>query len=50
MFVGLHPQWFDAPPDGDAMEGEDHDRQTIELGAIQLGLIQAIVATKTMRY
>ena len=27
VFLGLYPQWFDSPGDGDAQEGEDQDRQ-----------------------
>eukprot|EP00656_Telonema_subtile_P016917 TRINITY_DN18976_c0_g1_i1.p1 TRINITY_DN18976_c0_g1~~TRINITY_DN18976_c0_g1_i1.p1 ORF type:complete len:703 (+),score=112.32 TRINITY_DN18976_c0_g1_i1:153-2261(+) len=45
VFLGLHPQWFDSPSDGDAQEGEDHDRLNISLPAIQLKLLQAIQAT-----
>jgi hypothetical protein len=47
VFLGLHPQWFDADPDGDAREGEDLDRFNITLPDIQLKLLQAISGTGT---
>ena len=47
VFLGLHPQWFDNPGDGDAAEGEDNDRQNITLPAVQLKLLQAVHRTGT---
>jgi hypothetical protein len=45
VMLGLHPQWFDNPGDGDAQEGEDNDRANITLPVVQLKLLKRIVQT-----